>query len=123
VHARRLGCLPVAHRSAELYDEIGGNPLIPGRRIRATILSVLTRDDIARLHDEENRAEFALRRRESEMQAEEREMERAIRAFEEDADQAKRFVTAEWRREHWGHEPEHPPDWEVSGAAARPRRR
>ena len=73
---------------------------------------VLTRDDIARLHDEENRAEFAIRRTELEMEAEEREMNRAMRAFEQDADQAKRFIKAEWRREHWGHEPERPPAWE-----------
>lgn len=46
------------------------------------------------------------------MQAEEREMERAMRAFEEDADQAKRYIEAEWRREHWGHEPERPPAWQ-----------
>jgi len=46
------------------------------------------------------------------MDAEEREMERAMRAFEEDADQAKRYIEAEWRREHWGHEPERRPAWE-----------
>jgi len=46
------------------------------------------------------------------MAAEEREMERAMQAFEEDADQAKRFIKAEWRREHWGHDPERPPAWE-----------
>ena len=46
------------------------------------------------------------------MQAEEREMERSMQAFEEDADQAKRFIEAEWRREHWGNGPEHPPAWE-----------
>jgi hypothetical protein len=36
----------------------------------------------------------------SAMEAEEREMERAMRAFEEDADQAKRFIKAEIRNEH-----------------------
>jgi hypothetical protein len=46
------------------------------------------------------------------MEAEEREMERAMRAFEDDADQAKRYIKAELRREHWGHEPERPPAWE-----------
>jgi hypothetical protein len=48
------------------------------------------------------------------MEAEAREMERAMRAFEEDADQAKRLIKAEWRRERWGHEPERPPAWEDS---------
>ena len=60
------------------------------------------RETIARLRDEENRIEFDIHRRESAMAAEEREMERAMRAFEEDADQAKRSIRAEWRREHWG---------------------
>ncbi len=69
------------------------------------------RETIARLRDEENRIEFDIHRRESAMAAEEREMERAMRAFEEDADQAKRSIRAEWRREHWGHEPERSPAW------------
>ena len=42
------------------------------------------------------------------MEAEEREMERAMKAFEEDADQAKRYIEAEWRTERWGHKPERP---------------
>lgn len=46
------------------------------------------------------------------MAAEEREMARAMAAFEADADQAKRHISDEWRKEHWGHEPERPPDWE-----------
>jgi hypothetical protein len=72
------------------------------------------RDEIARLRDEESRAQSAMRRRLSAMAEEEREMERAIRAFEKDADQAKRFIKDEWRREHWGHDPERPPAWEVT---------
>ena len=35
-------------------------------------------------------------------------MERAMKAFEEDADQAKRYIEAEWRKERWGHKPERP---------------
>ncbi len=58
------------------------------------------------------RARLAIRRRLEAMAAEEREMERAMKAFEEDADQAKRYIKAEWRKEHWGHPPEHPPSWE-----------
>jgi hypothetical protein len=63
-------------------------------------------------HDEAIRATRAIRWRLKAMAAEEREMERAMKAFEEDADQAKRFIKAEWRKEHWGHDPEHPPAWE-----------
>jgi hypothetical protein len=70
------------------------------------------REDTTLARDEEIRARFAIRRRLSAMAAEEREMERAMRAFEEDADQAKRYIKAEWRREHWGHEPERLPAWE-----------
>jgi hypothetical protein len=71
------------------------------------------REDRARLHDQGNREEIAIRRGLSAMAEEEREMELAMKAFEEDADQAKRFIKAEWRREHWGHEPERPPAWEA----------
>jgi hypothetical protein len=70
------------------------------------------REDLAQLRDEDMRARFAIRGGLNAMEAEEREMERALKAFEEDADQAKRYIKAEWRREHWGHEPEHPPAWE-----------
>jgi len=75
--------------------------------------SMLEREHIAAAHDEEIRGEFAIRRRLNAMAAEEREMERAMKAFEEDADQAKRYIEAEWRREHWGHDPERPPAWET----------
>lgn len=71
-------------------------------------------ETMARLRDEVNRIEFEISRRERAMAAEEREMERAMRAFEEDADQAKRWIRAEWRREHWGHEPERPPSGTLS---------
>jgi hypothetical protein len=73
---------------------------------------VSEREDKGRLHDEENRATIAIRRSLGAMAAEEREMELAMKAFEEDADQAKRYIKSEWRREHWGHEPERPPAWE-----------
>jgi deazaflavin-dependent oxidoreductase (nitroreductase family) len=69
--------------------------------------------------DEALRARFAIRRGLSAMAAEEREMERAMKAFEEDADQAKRYIEAEWRREHWGHEPERRPTWGSGSAKAR----
>ena len=71
------------------------------------------REDKARLHHEEIRARAAIRNRLNAMAEEEREMELAMKAFEEDADQAKRYIKAEWRREHWGHEPERPPAWEA----------
>jgi hypothetical protein len=72
------------------------------------------REDIARLRNEESRGQLAIRRRLIAMAEEEREMERAMNAFEEDADQAKRLIKAEWRTEHWGRDPERPPAWESS---------
>jgi hypothetical protein len=68
--------------------------------------------DRAHARAEEILARFAIQNRLNAMAAEEREMERAMKAFEEDADQAKRYIKAEWRREHWGLEPERPPAWE-----------
>jgi hypothetical protein len=64
-------------------------------------------------HGEEIRARHEIRKSLIAMEAEEREMERAMKAFEEDADQAKRYIEQEWRREHWGHEPERRPAWEA----------
>ena len=81
--------------------------------------SRLEREDTARLHAEEIRAESAIRRRLTAMEAEERDMERAMKAFEEDAEQAKRNIEAEWRSEHFGHEPERPPSWNAHGGRAR----
>jgi hypothetical protein len=75
-------------------------------------MSPRERENTALAHYDEIRAEFAIRDRLRMMAAEEREMERAMKAFEEDADQAKRYIKDEWRRECWGHEPEHPPAWE-----------
>jgi hypothetical protein len=82
-----------------------------GRRTRDDS-SMREREDTPRLRDEGIRAQLAIRRTLIAMEAEEREMERAMKAFEEDADQAKRYIRAEWRREHWGHEPERRPAWE-----------
>jgi len=76
--------------------------------------SMPERADTDGLHDEEIRKQLAIRRGLSAMATEEREMEGAMTAFEEDADQAKRYIEAEWRREHWGHEPEHPPAWHTA---------
>ena len=76
------------------------------------ISSMTERENVPVPRDDAYRAARAIRWRLNAMAAEEREMERAMKAFEEDADQAKRFIKAEWRKEHWGHDPEHPPAWE-----------
>ncbi len=64
------------------------------------------------MHDEENRAEFAIRHEEERMAEVERALERELKEFEKDEEQTKRRIMDQWRREHWGREPEHPPTWE-----------
>jgi len=70
------------------------------------------RDEQAKLHDEENRAEFAIRREEADIAAEERELKRRMEEFEKAEEHAKRSIEDELRKEHWGHEPERRPSWE-----------
>jgi hypothetical protein len=68
-------------------------------------------DDPARLRAEEIRDELAIGEEERRMAREEREMEREIAAFDDAERGAERKIAEEWRREHWGHEPECPPAW------------
>lgn len=84
------GELPIEPEPLVIQE--GGKSRIRGADARPMILSMLEPDDRARPHGEEIRAQFAIRRRLVAMAAEEREMERAMKAFEEDADQAKRYI-------------------------------
>ena len=68
-------------------------------------------EELARLHDEEHRDEFALRRAERRMAAQERELEREMEVLEQDEERAERDIEDELRREHMGHDPERPPAW------------
>ena len=77
---------------------------------------MLTREQRARLHDEENRSQFAIRREERKMEAVEEARERELKAFERDEEETKARISAEWRREHWGRIPERPPSWERRSA-------
>ena len=72
-------------------------------------------DNLARLRDEENRDELAIRRAERRMAAEEREMEREMDDLEAAEGHAEQEIEKEWRREHWGHEPERRPAWRDDG--------
>jgi len=69
------------------------------------------RDEQAHLHNEENRAEFAIRKSKAQLAAEERRLELEMEEFEKAEEQTKRRIEGEWRREHQGHEPERPPAW------------
>jgi hypothetical protein len=95
------------------YARYAGIPGFDLNALATIIPSMPENVDTARAHDEEVRARHAIRKSLIAMEAEEREMERAMTAFEEDADQAKRYIEAEWRREHWGHEPERHPTWDA----------
>ena len=72
------------------------------------------REEPAQLRDEENREEFAIRREEAHLAAQERELEVEMKDFEDAEEQAKRQIEGEWRNEHHGHEPERQPAWHTS---------
>ncbi len=72
---------------------------------------MLSEEERARLRDEENQAEFAIRRGEASMAAAERELQRQLDSFDDDQERTKREIEAEWRREHSGRDPERPPAW------------
>jgi hypothetical protein len=65
----------------------------------------------ALLEDEENRNEFAIRREERQMAAEERELEREMASLEVDEEHVKQEIEAELRREHMGLDPERRLGW------------
>jgi hypothetical protein len=70
------------------------------------------RDHHAQLRAEEIRQELAMGEEQRRMAREQREMEREIEAFDDAEQGAERQIAQEWRREHWGHEPERPPAWQ-----------
>ena len=75
------------------------------------IVRMHDRDELARLEDEENRAEFAIRREEEAMAAEEQRLEQEMKDFEAAEERTKKAIEAELREEHWGHDPPRPPAW------------
>jgi hypothetical protein len=66
----------------------------------------------SKLHDEADRERFAVRNAEVESEASLREMERRLADFEDRETQTKKRIEDEWRREHFGHDPERPPAWQ-----------
>jgi hypothetical protein len=73
---------------------------------------------LARLRDDEDRALFAIRRRERRLAAEHALLERRLRDFEERLHRTELGLEAQWRRQHWGRDPERPPAWRTQ--AGRP---
>jgi hypothetical protein len=78
---------------------------------------MVERDEPAHLRDEQNRAEFAIRREEAQLATGERELEHEMKDFEHAEEQAKQEIEGEWRREHDGHDPERPPAWRTNRPA------
>jgi hypothetical protein len=76
------------------------------------------RQTLARLRVEEIRAEFAMRDEERRMSREEQKMEDEIRQLENSEKGVETEIEQEWRREHWGHEPERPPAWKIADGQA-----
>jgi Amino acid kinase family len=67
--------------------------------------------ELARLRDEEDRDLFAIRKVEERMDLQERELASKLRALGKSEARAERSIEQEWRREHFGHDPERTPAW------------
>ena len=67
----------------------------------------------SRLKDRTNSERFALRRAERRMAASVHEMNGELRAFSARLERVELTLEAEFRVEHWGHEPERPVSWRV----------
>jgi hypothetical protein len=66
-----------------------------------------------RLRIEHQRAASEILRIERAMAAEERRLERKLEELENTQQRVKAVIEAEWRREHFGHNPARPPAWRV----------
>jgi carbamate kinase len=67
--------------------------------------------ELARLHEEENDNLFAMHKIEDRMGERERELASKLRALGESGARAEVSIEREWRREHFGHDPERAPAW------------
>lgn len=78
---------------------------------RSNVLCVVDRDIRMRWHALEESEERGIRRAERDMAQVESEMEHDTESFEREAARAKHDIEREWRDEHFGHDPERPPQW------------
>ncbi len=67
--------------------------------------------ELTRLHQEEDRNLFAMRKAQDQLDAQERELASKLRALGESETRAVASIEREWRREHFGHDLERPPAW------------
>jgi len=70
------------------------------------------REELAQLHDEANRAEFAIRREERDITDELAQLDDDGQRLGQAEENAKQEIGAELRKEHWGRDPERPLTWE-----------
>ena len=75
------------------------------------MVAMTERDELARMRAEEVAEELALRNTQRRMAHAARELEDELHDLTDAEELAEREIEAEWRREHHGHEPEHPPEW------------
>jgi hypothetical protein len=69
------------------------------------------RDKLDPLRGEEVDEELAIGKLERQMAKGELELEREMSELEHAEEAAEHEIEEELRREHWGHDPEHPPRW------------
>jgi hypothetical protein len=81
---------------------------------------MVRREESSRLRDEKLREELAIAKEEKRLAREEREMERELRDFDATEERVEHGIEEEWRREHWGHAPEHPTVWPNHKRQSRP---
>jgi hypothetical protein len=68
-------------------------------------------DRLSELRDDEYRELLLIRRRERRMAREARRLERELATLGDHQARAERFIEEEWRREHFGRDPDDPPGW------------
>jgi hypothetical protein len=67
--------------------------------------------ELTRLHQEEDHHLFAMRKAQGQLDARERELAEKLRALGESEARAEASIEREWRREHFGLDPERAPAW------------
>jgi hypothetical protein len=78
--------------------------------------------ELARLHDQEDRERFAIRREERRLETEVRALEHGLDELRAGVDRAEHTIEDEWRKEHWGRDPDRAPAWRTAAPRRPPRR-
>jgi hypothetical protein len=82
--------------------EVCGLLRMRGRRVAPSVHGMTDEDpELDRLRDEENRGEFAVRREERKLEAEERKLELGLDALRSEEERTAGELAAGYRRQHW----------------------